>query len=182
MLRPILSAVALTLALAAPSGAAEKVTEYDRFQLWNDCRTVGLIVEKVEKLNDDAGKIDLRKEDIEIAVRARLRGARIYEDFGIESVRSWLEGPRSFLHVSVHVVSRAYHVRVELHRHVKVLLPPRVKPKGMDPLTGYAIGWRSGSTGLHGVTGSQHVLSVVANHTDRFIDEFLRVNDDACRT
>ena len=167
MRRPILPAVALALVLAAPSGAAEKVTKLDRFQLWNGCRPVDLVV---EGLPDDAGKIGLRKEDIETAVRARLRGARIYE-----------ENARSYLYVNINVLSPAFGVLVEFKRHVEVLLPFWVKPEGMDPLTGYATGWNLGSIGVHGAAGSGYVLSAVARHTDKFIDEFLRVNADACR-
>ena len=52
----------------------------------------------------------------------------------------------------------------------------------MDPLTGYAIVWLSGSTGVYGAAaGSGFILSSVSHHTDKFIDEYLRVNADACR-
>ena len=54
MLRLISLAVALALVLASPSGAAEKVTWYDRFGLWNGCRPVDVLV---VSLSDDAGKI-----------------------------------------------------------------------------------------------------------------------------
>ena len=176
MLRLILSAVALTLVLAAPSGAAEKVTtvekatkKLDRFDLWNGCRPMGLFV---EGLPDDAGKIGLRKKDIEIAVRARLRGARIYEEINASS--------HSVLYVNVNVVGRAFKIIVEFNRSVEVLLPSRVKPEGMDPLINYVTTWQSGVTGTHGAT-AEYILSSVAHYTDEFIDEFLRVNADACR-
>lgn len=166
-LRPIPLIVALTLVLATPSGAA---SDPNRFDLWNGCRPVGLVV---EDLPDDAGKIGLRKEDIEIAVRARLRSARIYEEG---------EGAPSFLYVDVSVVSHAVNVQVEFKRHVEVLLPG-VKPKGMEPLTGYASGWQLGQlwVGVYSSVESGHILSSVARHTDKFIDKFLRVNADACR-
>ena len=48
MRRLTLPTVALALVLAAPSGAAEKVTRFDRFELWNECRTVGLAVEGLD--------------------------------------------------------------------------------------------------------------------------------------
>lgn len=64
MHRTILPAVALALVLASPASAAEKVTKFDRFELWNACGSLSLLV---ERLPDDAGKIGLRKEDIETA-------------------------------------------------------------------------------------------------------------------
>ncbi len=63
----ILSAAVLTLVLVAPSRATEQVSEYDRFQLWNGCRAVDMVV---EGLPDAAGKIGLHEEDIATAVRA----------------------------------------------------------------------------------------------------------------
>ena len=55
MSRLILPAVVLALVLASPSGAAEKVTERDRFELWNDCRTMGLAVGELRKDATDIG-------------------------------------------------------------------------------------------------------------------------------
>ena len=77
MRRLTLPAVALSLMLAAPTGAAEKVTRIDQFELWNGCGNVRMVV---EDLSDGAGKVGLRKADIETAVRSRLRGARIYAE------------------------------------------------------------------------------------------------------
>ena len=69
--------LAAFLLSASSASAEEDVSDVDRFKLWNACRPVDLIV---EGLSDDAGKIDLRREDIETAVRARLRSARIYDE------------------------------------------------------------------------------------------------------
>lgn len=166
MPRLTLPTVGLALVLAAHSGAAEEVTTTDRFELWNGCGTVQLVV---EQLSDNAEKIGLRKEDIETAVRSRLRGARIYA-----------ESAHAYLYVNVNVVGRAYSVRFEFLRRVRVLLPFWVKRERMDFLAGLAPTWDRGSAGTHG-DASGFILSGVAQHTDEFIDEYLRVNAGSCK-
>ena len=164
MMRRLVMAILL---LAATPALAEEVNDWDRFQLWNACRPVGLVV---EGLSDDAGEIGLRQSDIETAVRSRLRGARIYH-----------ETAREYLYVRVTVVGPAYSIEVGLNRHVEVWLPHWVKPEEMGPLAGFATTWDLGSTGTHGRTGAAFILSSVSLHTDEFVDEYLRVNADACR-
>ena len=180
MLRLISLAVALALVLASPSGAAEKVTWYDRFGLWNGCRPVDVLV---VSLSDDAGKIGLRREDIETTVRSRLRGARIYDGVPPHGESGWLgwrvrhtRYGEPILYVNVSIVSLAFNVEVGFRRSVKALLPV---PEGMDPLDGPATTWDSGSLGMHGHDAS-YILSSVSLHVDRFIDEYLRVNADSC--
>ena len=153
--------------LTAASASADEVNDWDRFRLWNACRPVGLLV---EGLSDDAGEIGLRQGDIETAVRSRLRGARIYAETG-----------REYLYVRVIVVGPAHSIHVGLERHVEVWLPFWAKPEEMGPLAGFAATWDSGSAGIHGRTGAAFILSSVALHTDKFIDEYLRVNEDACK-
>ena len=167
MPRLILPAVVLAFVLAAPSNAAKKVTEYDRFELWNGCGTVELVV---ENLPDDAGKLGLRKADIETAVRSRLRAARIYADRA-----------QAVLYVRVSVVSRAHGIDFKFKRRVMVMgFSALAKPEEVGALTGFATTWDEGSTGVHG-SDAGFILSAVAQHTDRYIDEYLRVNADACR-
>ena len=47
------------------------------------------------------------------------------------------------------------------------------------PLFGVAATWHRGSIGMHGDRPSS-ILSAIALYTDKFIDEYLRVNADAC--
>ena len=42
-----------------------------------------------------------------------------------------------------------------------------------------SVTWSSGSFGTHGGSAS-YVISVLSEHMDTFIDEYLRVNEDAC--
>ena len=152
--------------LAAASASADEVSDYDRFELWNGCKHIGLVV---EGQTAGAVKIPLREKDIETAVRSRLRGARIYDDGMANAV----------LVVSVNIAGPALHIGLEFLRDVEVLLPFWEKPEGMRSLIGKAETWQSGSTGTHGNDPS-HILGGVARHTDNFIDEYLRVNADAC--
>ena len=97
------------LALIATSATAEEVSDRDRFKLWNGCRPVDLVV---EGLTDDSGKIGLHREDIETAVRSRLRGARIYDNDASQ-----------YLYVNVNVVGRAHAIDFEFIRYVEVAIP-----------------------------------------------------------
>ena len=159
MRRPILPTVALVLVLAAPAGAAEKITEYDRFSLWTGCAPVA---ELIDGIDGTVERLTLDRRDIATAVRSRLRAARIFDDAGL-----WLV-------VNITVSGPAFSVDVEFMRSVEV------RPKGTKALVGMAATWESGSTETHGDNPS-HILSSVSRHVDKFIDEYLRVNADACR-
>ena len=158
MPRLILPIVALALVLAAPSGAVEKVSQADRFELWNDCLPMHLVVEGLRK---DAADIGLTEEAITVAVRSRLRAARLYRaDAGVP-----------FLSVTVNVVGSAFAVLVDYHKWLK---------DGASSISRGATTWQRGSTGTHGRNAS-YILSSVSRKIDKFIDEYLRVNADACR-
>ena len=157
--------VIASLLATSPAASADEVSYYDRFELWNGCKDVKLLV---ESLSDDAGEIALRKEDIETAVRSRLRGARIYDD-----------RTSAYLYVNINVVGIAFNIDVQFNRGVEVVYPFWEKPEGIFPLAGHAPTWQWGSTGTH-ANDPSYILSAVARHTDKFIDEYLRVNADAC--
>ena len=116
----------------------QTVSDRDRFELWNECKPVWLIV---EDLSEDAHKIDLKKEDIEVTKRSRLRGARIYTDDGVVP----------YLYVVVTVVGKGFSISLELRKFVH------------DPLSEQsqiASTWLSGGTGTH-ADGSGYILSAV---------------------
>ena len=81
--------------LGAASVSAAEVNDYDRFQLWNECRSMILMVENIDMV-DDAAANSLTTEGIEIAVRSRLRAARIYSDY--ETGSDW---PHLYINVTV---------------------------------------------------------------------------------
>ncbi len=148
-------ATAASFTLATPVWADE-ISAYDRFQLWNDCGTMDLVV---EWLNEDAAAIGLTREAIEIATRSRLRGARLYDAEQFTNV-----------YVQITVVSAAFNIKVEYQ-----------KP-ALDVASGeiyVAATWEHGVVGTHG-QDSNYILSTLSQSVDRFIDEYLRVNADAC--
>ena len=168
MRRLALPTVALSIMLAEPSSAAEKITRIDYFKLWNDCQSVELLV---EGLHDDAAKIGLQVEDIETTIRSRLRSARLYED-------RLLAAP-THLYANVNVTRRAFNVDMEYKRTVKVLSITVPADLAEIPFVSEAVTWDKGVVGTHGGS-SGYILSVVARLTDKFIDEYLRVNREAC--
>ena len=167
MRRRVGSLLVATILLIVSSASADEVSDWDHFQLWNGCMSVDLVIGELSK---DAKEIGLLEEDIETAVRSRLRGARIYN-----------ENALSFLFVIVNVVGPASSISAEFHRKVRVLLPFLLeleKPEGI-PFIGYTATWVLRLTGIHD-RDSNFILSHVARSADKFIDEYLRVNADAC--
>ena len=65
------------LLLTAASASAGEVSDYDRFQLWNECRPMHLYV---HILPDGATAIGLTEDATEDAVRSRLRAAGLYSE------------------------------------------------------------------------------------------------------
>lgn len=160
MKRLVIAAALVALpALAAVFSAAES-NAADDFQLWNACRPTDLLV---EGLDNDAAEIGLTKERIETLARSRLRAARIYGNI--------LPGPsETYLYVRVSVVSRAVTTSVEFKKSL------------FDPISeesNYASTWQSGSVGTHGEDAG-FILQDLSEHVDKFIDEYLRVNAEAC--
>ncbi len=142
----------------AAATSAEEVSYYDRFELWNDCQPISLYV---TPLSQDADDIGLTEESLETAVRSRLRAARLYDP------DSWTP----YLFVGVSVIGRAYGLDLALYKRVN------------DPIsgaTGDAATWAASWTGTHGGNGS-FILSNVSEGMDRFLDEYLRVNAEACQ-
>lgn len=113
----------------------------------------------VESLNQDAADIGLAEDAIETAVRSRLRGARLYDDEGLE-----------YLYVNVNVIRHAFSMLIEYHKPVMDLASGQVYPAGT---------WNTGAVGTHG-RDAGYVLSWVSQYADKFIDEYLRVNAESC--
>ncbi len=156
---PWLAAAFLFTAASASAVEESDITRsMDRFKLWDDCRPVGLLV---EDLSEEAIGLGLTVEAIEIAVRSRLRSARLYSENPF-----W----RTYLYINVNVVSVASNIGVGYHKRVTDLSSMEVS---------LATTWDVGITGTHG-GDSIGIMSVVSQQTDRFIDEYLRVNADAC--
>ena len=159
-------ALPLTLLLTTPALAVDEPTNMDRFQLWNHCRPVSLLV---EGLHQEAEAIGLTRERIETTVRSRLRAARLYtpEVFSKDDNRPEVN---AVLYVNINAGRLSYLISVEFWKWLN------------DPATGQsgrATTWDSGGAGTHG-QDSGFILSDLAEHIDGFIDEYLRVNEKAC--
>ena len=153
-------AAACLLVAATTSASAGGVSDTDRFELWNECRPVSLVV---EGLPDDATAIGLTENAIEVAVRSRLRSARLYSEDRVEA--AW-----SYLYVNVNVVSVAFGTTVKYKKYVWDIA---------TNIEHAATTWESGSTGTHG-NDSTYIVSGVAQHVDQFLDKYLWVNLEAC--
>lgn len=147
------------LMLTASPGVADEheVTRMDRFRLWNDCKPVYMAV---EGLDEDSDAINLSVERIEVVVRSRLRVARLYT--------ATLGLP--YLYININVGERAFNVEFEYNKEVRDVA---------TGISGVGSTWDTGGTGTHG-GNADFILSSIAQYTDTFIDEYLRVNEEAC--
>ena len=149
--------LALAAALAAVPSHAQ--TDRERFELWTGCGPVRVVADLAEQPHDGAAGTGLAEADAAAAARARLRAARLHDGEATPS-----------LYVNVTVPGGAYAVTLLLFK------PMRDLASGG---TGLAVSWFDGSAGTHGGDAG-HILSAVAENTDRFIGEYLRANADAC--
>lgn len=154
----VLSAVVL---LSSTWAAADEVTAAERFDLWNNCRPVVLVVEEVD---DKAAAIGLTAEAISVAVRSRLRAARLYTEDNVQA-------RQSLLHVEMRVAGDAFRMGVA---YAKMVTDHATK------LTDRTATWRWGATGTH-AQRPDIIVTAASQGADRFIDEYLRVNESACR-
>ena len=155
MPRPVCLLITILLFLTV-SARAQEATNVDRFRLWDSCKAMRLVVEHLPK---GAADIGLTKEAIETSARSRLRAARIYNSEA-----------DSYLYINVNVVGRAFSIGVNYN---KVLFD------ATSIEANYAITWNVGSTGTHG-SDSSYILSFVSRHMDKFVDDYLRVNEAEC--
>ena len=150
-IRTTLALSVLALTLIAPWALGQET----RFALFNDCKPVDLIV----IIEDPGGETDLTEDRIQTSVESRLRAARLYDSDEVH-----------YLFVYVHVVGRGHSIETAFKKWV------------FDPVSeeyGFASVWVLTSTGTHGGDGSDF-LGSISEITDRFLVEYLRVNDAAC--
>ena len=145
------------LMLGAVLLLASPPAQETRFALFNNCDRIGLVVD----LQDEEDDTGLTEDRIQTAVESRLRGARIYDETSFSG----------YLGVFVHINRRALHIRTEY----KKLLFDEISGE-----SGIASVWVRSSTGTHGGNDG-FVLQAVAEQTDSFIVEYLRLNDGSCR-
>jgi len=155
----LLKITAITIAfLTAFDARGQETAEerFEKFQLYTGCSDVGLAVEDIDE--NEAG---LTREQVTTTVRSRLRGARIYDDADVRT---------PYLYVNVHVVGIGFSINIFFEKLV------------LDEHTGYrfpAKTWLNMVTGTHG-RDAGYILQGVGEIVDIFIDEYLRVNEEAC--
>ena len=155
----LIMAASLAVTLVSSTAVGETSTfkeRHARFQLFSDCGPMQIFV---EELDEDAANIGLTEGPILAAAESRLRSARLYSTEADQ-----------YLYINVNVVDVAFSARLEFNKVVS------------DPLSGerlYATTWNIGSFGTH-AGDSGFILSDISQHLDKFLVEFLRVNEEAC--
>ena len=149
--------VLIAVATASQVAAAQtEVTALERFQLFNNCEPMFLVVE-----NLDSGELEigLTEQRLQAAAESRLRGARLYTS---------TRGP--YLYVNINTFSVAFSVKLEYNK----LLFDAASGSAYPATT-----WEVGSTGTHG-RNAEYIVSVLSGLLDQFLTEYLRVNEAAC--
>ena len=131
----------------------------DRFELFNACRPMRLVV---EDLNEDAWEAGLANRAIVAIMESRLRAANLFTDDGPAADFAYLYG-------RVTVSGTAFSVVVQFIKYV-------TDEYGQSGLTET---WTSASTGTHG-RDPGFVLSSLTEKVDQFLGEYMRVNETAC--
>ena len=168
------AAALLVLLLVAAPALGQQPTPVDRFRLFTGCSPLRISVE----VQDDENDLGLSEERVETAVRSRLRGARLYYSgptaldvlIGRTDVEPAAVLRIPILSVWVHVARRAFSIGLEMRQEVITTY---------TDLSGIASTWVTQTTGTHG-QDHNFVLGSVAQLMDGFIDDYLRVNDEAC--
>ena len=155
-----ISFVALVLLVPAATGQDSAVQgQIERFELFNACRPMRLVI---EGLPDDASTLGLTKEALQAAAESRLRAARLYTE-------DMAKADYAFLYVNVNVVGKTFNILVEYEK----ILTDRFG------VTGKATTWESGGAGTHDWDTS-YIVSNLSRYLDKFLAAYLRVNEPAC--
>jgi len=167
--------IAILLLLVSVPAQADEVSDGERFQLWNDCEPIGLLVS--EALPDFPGF----ETDMKTLAESRLRAARIYNADGYEDRSSFLyvglyfSDGSNFLSSGDHLW-RAYSVDIDFYQYVQ-----------RGDLNTSSITWKNGLVGefdlgpfgLASISNGT-ILQHLSELMDGFINEYLRVNEAAC--
>ena len=174
---------------------AQHKLEIQRFRLFNGCRRMKLLV---ASLDDEAADIGLSEERIKTMAESRLRAARLFIDAAAlrkkterkeiameaQGLSAALIGAargvalasyvaRACLFVHVNVVGGAFSCDVQF---LKRLYDPIL---GLSGKPGTAVTWHVVVTGTHGGDAG-YILQSLSETLDRFLMEYLRVNEEAC--
>ena len=149
------------LLAGSPPAAGQEITDYDLFQLWNDCDPVFLVV---RDLHDSAEKVGLTKQRIQTMAESRLRAARIYSLTGI-----------NYLYVRVNYLESGVFDAIVAFKPIV----HRDWSSDHRAKTNHTQTWSTGSTG-QSAGNSGFIMQSLSEHIDKFINEYLRVNAGSC--
>ena len=152
----VLVALAATPVNAGAQDELEIATRLARFQLFNNCMPMNLVV---ERLSDDAASIGLTEERLQYAAESRLRGARLYDG-----------NASSFLHIQVTVIRQGFGLYIA---YMKPVVDVASGQLSLAPT------WMVNATGTQD-RDAEYIVSGVSQYLDRFLTEYLRANEAAC--
>ena len=156
----ILLLVAVSL-IFCQVASAQVSTQHERFFLWNECKPIRLFVRQLVwngTQEDTASKYN----EVMVLIRSRLRAARIYETDENKSTPY-------FGMVLIHSKNTAFVLEMAFTKWL------------YDPISDYtfaAATWTELDGGA--TTNWEGIRSTISRFTDKFIDDYLRVNADAC--
>ena len=153
----LISLLLVLLATISKAEAPDHLDPDEAFQLWTGCQPVGVVV----GLNKGETEINLTEEKIEAAVRSRLRSARLYA----------AEGSGVSIIVLVDVLKIAFNIDVAFQKFVSDV--------AFSEQFDFGTTWMTGGIGIHSYNAN-FILSSISQYIDEFLDEYLRVNADAC--
>ena len=142
------------------TGPCSEAGGRDRFRLCNACRPMEIVVEDLDK---DTKAIGLTRDRLQVTAESRLRAARLYTE---DSAKA----NGTFLYVRAAVLGRAWSLHVKYFKTVS------------DPVSGetrFASTWPASSFGTH--TGNPgYIIQVLSENLDKFLVEYVRVNEKDC--
>ena len=172
---PYAKAVLLTLMFALATGSQEKkpTTEFekrmaavakirrdrDQFELFNDCKRMWF---SLALFPFDEKPLGLEWDAMYAMGEKRMRLARLYHD-------DTLTKSPAELHVDVSVVGAAFGLNIEYRKSV-------VDKFGNG---NYAATWNNMIVGTHG-GNKNYIMSSLSEQLDKFLTEYLRVNEKTC--
>ena len=130
--------------------------EKERFEFFNACQPIRIVVQGLD--NDGAQKIGLTEDRVQRVAESRLRSARLYSEEG-----------NTVLHLKVNVVGHAFSNSLEFKKRVS----------DQHEHSGSAVTWDVSSAGTHGGDPS-FIVSGLSEKMDKFLVEYLRVNETGC--
>ena len=155
-LHPFLLAMAMLLATPSQPQPVAAASIVDRFQLFTQCSRMGSLIQ----VQADRGNlIGLTEDAVRRAVNSRLRSARLLDDTIISP----------YLYIHIQVLGSAFSIKIDFYKEVK------------DSYTGLSLSattWKTGYTGTSSNSG--YIISTLGQGLDKFLDEYLRVNEEDC--